>query len=92
MIVLRFKSKWDSISDSQFVSFSLIFRIAQGFGLRAKVYGKRTTRRIVVPAQLTPKILRQKLIEGDPVHLEKFEIIEPAVKKIKKGDKVDSCS
>lgn len=59
----------------------LICRIAMQLDLRTKSYGKNGSRHIVISTKLSPQVLRQKLLEGDPYLLEKYEIIPPPPKK-----------
>lgn len=58
-------------------NFYLNSRIAQTLDLRTKSYGKNNSRHIVISTKLSPQVLRQKLLEGDPYLLEKYEIIPP---------------
>lgn len=52
--------------------------------LRPKSIGVKRNRRLVIPSKLTPKVIRQKLLEGDERWFEKYQIIPPL--KIRKID------
>jgi hypothetical protein len=64
-----------------------IHQIANQLNLRAKSFGKDSSRHLVISTKLSPVALRQKLLQRDQHLLEKYEIEPPKLKKTKKKAK-----
>lgn len=56
--------------------------MAKNLGLRANTYGKKNIRQLVVSNRISAHILRHKLIEGDTILKEKYELIPPSFVKV----------
>lgn len=53
--------------------------LSKNLGLRTKSFGKDNERHIVISSQISPFTIKEKLLRGDPILKEKYDLIPPKI-------------